>query len=149
MQLSQVDNISRISELADYFYKQDDILGMFSNNVFKLLFEVSPIVSWIKDINGEYHSANKAFLKRFEIEDDIKGKTDADLFPKEIAEKIRQNDLMVLKMNKTIELRETVPTPNGIEHKWIVFKFPMELDKTKYVGGFAIKIDCEVADARK
>jgi len=132
------DNLERIKELTaelDWEY----VVASFDTEIMNMFLEYSPIVSWIKDSDGRFVFANKSFLRRFNIEEDIRGKMDKDFWP-EVAETLRENDLMVLERNEKIELYENVPTPNGKMHKWYVIKFPLKLQNKSYVGGFAVSL---------
>jgi len=137
--LSLKDNLKKIKELTEQL-DWKDVITSFNTEVVSLFFENSPIVSWIKDIEGKYIFANKSFLQRFNIKEDIVGKMDKDYFPEEVSKTIRENDLMVLKRNEKIELRENVPTPNGKMHRWFVIKIPIIMQTKSYVGGFAVDI---------
>lgn len=137
--LSLRDNLEKIKELIkelDWEY----IVASFDKEIMNMFFEDSPIVAWVKDSDGKYIFANKAFLKRFNIEEDIRGKMDKDYFPEEVSKKLRENDLMILERNEKTELYENVPTPDGIMYKWYVVKFPLILQNVSYVGGFAINL---------
>ena len=129
-------NLERIKELTEEL----DIIPYFGKEIMDMFLENSPIVSWLKDADGKYIFANKSFLQRFNIKEDITDKMDKDYFPKDVVEKLRENDLMVLERNEKIELYENVPTPNGKMYKWFVIKFPIILQNKSYVGGFAVDI---------
>jgi PAS domain S-box-containing protein len=54
----------------------------------KLIFDTVPALIWQKDRQGRYLQVNNAFCQTVGLsENDIQGKTDYDIFPKEIAEK--------------------------------------------------------------
>lgn len=67
-----------------------------------------------KDLQGRFTYASPSFCelikKSFE---EIKGKTDLELFPKELAEKYRQDDQKVLATKRTFEDIEVHPKPGG------------------------------------
>ncbi len=67
-----------------------------------------------KDLQGRFTYASPSFCelikKSFE---EITGKTDLELFPKELAEKYRQDDQKVLATKKTFEDIEVHPKPGG------------------------------------
>jgi PAS domain S-box-containing protein len=85
----------------------------------------SPAVIYIKDVAGKYLLINKQFewLSKFS-NDSIKGKTDFDVFPHDIAEKFIKNDHKVLETKAPVEFEETV-LQNGKEHVYISIKFPL------------------------
>ena len=109
---------------------------------FLAFMEHNPSLAWIKDSQGKYTYINPTFENRFQTTvSAIQGKTDADFFPKEVAERLRKNDQDALELDKLIETQETVPTPDGVPHVWLVYKFPfIDQQKQRMVGGMAIDI---------
>lgn len=108
-------------------------LSMFLDN--------STSVAWMKDIQGRYVYVNEPFAARFpDFAENRLGLTDWEAWP-EIASTLIANDQQVLSLGKPIEYTEDVPTPDGVLHKWRVYKFPFaEEDGTRYVGGIAFDI---------
>ncbi len=85
----------------------------------------SPAVIFAKDLEGKYLLINSLYEKLFHItQEQIKEKTDYDIFPKEAADAFRKADLAVLKENKALEVEETVPQDDGA-HYYISLKFPL------------------------
>jgi PAS domain S-box-containing protein len=102
----------------------------------------SAIIAWMKDEKGRYTFMSSNCEKRFGVGfEDWHGKTDFDLWPREIAEKFCENDLAVLKSGKNIEIVEEVRNPDGsISFMWNnKFLFVDSLGK-KYVGGLGVDI---------
>ncbi|MBF0339147.1 MAG: PAS domain S-box protein [Nitrospirae bacterium] len=80
-------------------------------------------IIFLKDTNGRYIFINRQYEDLFHItKDDIIGKTDYDIFPKEWADNFRENDRIVLNEKKTIEIEEIVPHDDGL-HTYISIKF--------------------------
>ncbi|MDM9382109.1 PAS domain S-box protein [Chlorogloeopsis sp. ULAP01] len=102
----------------------------------------SPTVSFMKDAHGRYVYVNQTFEHIFQVKlADIRGKTDFDRFPIEVAQELHQHDQVVVSTGQTAELEETVPTPDGTLHNWLVFKFPIWDSAGKlFLGGVAIDI---------
>jgi len=68
------------------------------------------------------------------------GKTDFDLFPRDIANKKSEHDLAVLKENKAHEFLESTIEPDG-EHTWLTVKFPViDTEGRRLLAGKAIDI---------
>ncbi len=85
----------------------------------------SNAVIFLKDLEGKYLLINNLYEKLFKIsKEQITGKTDYDIFPKETSDAFREADLKVIKENKPIEVEETVPQDDGI-HYYISLKFPL------------------------
>jgi PAS domain S-box-containing protein len=109
---------------------------------FQAFMDNSPAVAFMKDENGRFIYYNRPFQRLFQRgEENLTGKTDADLFPKEIAQKLEENDEAVLMAGRTVETVERVPTPDGVTRDWLVFKFPLqEASGRRLLGGVAVEI---------
>lgn len=82
-------------------------------------------VIYTKDLQGRYIMVNKRYLDLFHLfEQDIIGKTDFDIYPKEFGEKFRRNDMEVIKNNSPTTFEEVAPQDDG-EHTYISVKFPL------------------------
>lgn len=85
----------------------------------------SEAVIYLKDREGRYILINKKYEELFHItKEDIKGKTDFDIFPDNIASSFRANDLEVLKSERPVRFDEIVPHDDGI-HYYISMKVPI------------------------
>lgn len=113
-----------------------------SEERFKAFMNNSPTVAFIKDKEGRFVYVNEQFERIFNIKGtDWLGKTDFDLWPKEIALQLRENDTRVLAADKTVEIVESVPTPDGCLRHWLSFKFPcLDGSGRRLLGGVAIDI---------
>ncbi len=86
----------------------------------------TPSIIYMKDLDGRYLLINKTYEKLFHISaQEIKGKTDYDLFPREMADAFRSNDLKAVDLGRMLEIEETVPQDDG-EHVYISVKFPLK-----------------------
>ena len=80
---------------------------------------------FIKKINGEYILINREFENLIrKSNEEVKGKTDRDLFSKEIADPLRESDLDVLKSGNEIRSEEIFPEDDG-PHIHSIVKFPL------------------------
>ncbi|MBI5374069.1 MAG: PAS domain-containing protein [Candidatus Schekmanbacteria bacterium] len=85
----------------------------------------SPAIIFVKDINGHYIMINRQFEDFFHLDNkNIKGKTDYDFFPKDTADKLKENDRTVIETGVPLEMEETVPQ-DDIIHTYISVKFPL------------------------
>ncbi|HZZ77957.1 MAG TPA: PAS domain-containing protein, partial [Gemmataceae bacterium] len=102
----------------------------------------SPAVAFIKDAAGRRVYLNQRYRQTFQSgTQDLLGKTDFDLYPVEVAEKLQKGDLAVLQSRLPIHSVENVPTPDGVAHSWLAFKFPIEETPGEwFVGGVAVDI---------
>ncbi len=82
-------------------------------------------VIFIKDREGRYILVNRQYEKLLHVSNaEMAGKTDYDLFPRPLADRLRENDQAVLQSNQPIEYEEHVPI-NGEERTYIAVKFPL------------------------
>lgn len=102
----------------------------------------SPVVAFMKDASGCYVYANERMESMFQISfDRLKGETDFSWLPEHVANKVRENDCFVIDSGQTVELLETVPTPDGAAKHWMVIKFPFtDREGEKFVGGVAVDV---------
>lgn len=92
---------------------------------FQAILDNAPTVIYIKSIAGQYLVVNRQFETLFNLEPGYcLGKTDYDLFPKEIANVIRNNDTQVLERHQSLQIEEEVPTPEGLRTYYSI-KFPL------------------------
>lgn len=113
-----------------------------SQNRFFLFIDNSSTVIFMKNENGSYETANRSFEELFGARrEDLKGKTDFDIFPPEIAESLRANDRIVLETGETVKTVVFVPAADGTPHHWLSHKFLIEDGAgKKFVGGIAVNI---------
>jgi PAS domain S-box-containing protein len=98
------------------------------------IFRYTPAVVYIKDKEGRYILVNPRFEKLFSMSaEEVQGKTDFDVFPRETAEQLRANDLMVLSQNLCHHLEERIPQADGV-HTYLSVKFPI-YDDVKTISG--------------
>jgi PAS domain S-box-containing protein len=111
-----------------------------------------PGLAWIKDETGRYLFANEAATKAFgtTVEGMI-GKTDAELFSADVAERFRSNDVRAHSEPGGIRVFETLIHPDGLLHESIVSKFTIpDPDRGGLLtGGVAIDVtDHKAAEAQ-
>ncbi|HAZ43977.1 MAG TPA: hypothetical protein DDW76_16275 [Cyanobacteria bacterium UBA11369] len=80
----------------------------------------------VKDPAGRYQFINRRFENLFDVTNaEIQGKTDGDLFPEEVANNIRKNDVKVLTSGVPLEMEELVSQADGL-HTYLSVKFPLQ-----------------------
>lgn len=85
----------------------------------------STALIYVKDLQGRYLMVNAWCGILLGIDREyIKGKTDHEIFPKELADTYRANDLKVLEANSPLDWEETVLQSDGL-HTYIAIKFPL------------------------
>lgn len=92
----------------------------------KALLSSIPAFVYLKDNKLNYITINDAFSEMIEIStDNIKGKTDFDIFPKDNAEKFREYDSLVMETGKPIyNLEENYTTLDGKSRWALTSKIP-------------------------
>lgn len=85
----------------------------------------APTVIFMKDVSGRYIHVNRLYEELFHVDNaDLQGKTDHDIFPREMADAFCKNDQKVIQSGQPIEIEELVPHDDGI-HTYISLKFPL------------------------
>jgi PAS domain S-box-containing protein len=102
----------------------------------------SAIIAWLKDEEGRYVFLSETYLRRFGLENENwKNKTDFELWPHDIAEVYRREDLDALGRDRPFECVAPARTPNGEVSYWLNSKFWFQDEaERKYVGGVGVDI---------
>lgn len=97
-----------------------------SEVIYHSLVETLPQSILRKDLEGRFTFANKRFCAELGRDSqDIAGKTDFDFFPKELAEKYREDDRRVIESGRAIDVVEKHVTPRGDALYVQVMKTPL------------------------
>jgi signal transduction histidine kinase len=88
-----------------------------------------PAAAWIKDLNGRYVYANAETERIVSL-------------PHEAARQLGENDEQVLAEGRSLQTMETLSSPDGAEHHYIVSTFPVRGTdgRPAYVAGVAFDI---------
>ncbi len=113
-----------------------------SEERFRLFMDNSSTIAWIKDEEGWYVYLSRACEQRFGVRlADWRGKTDAELWPPDIAAEFRKNDLAVLAANQPMQVTEETFNPDGSRCSWLSIKFPFrDAAGRRYVAGIGLDI---------
>jgi PAS domain S-box-containing protein len=80
-------------------------------------------VIFVKDLELRYLLVNREFEQRHQVRrDQIRGKTDFDIHPPEVAEAVRANDRRVIQAGEPIQFEEAAPSVEG-ERRYVAVKF--------------------------
>ncbi|MCP9469984.1 MAG: PAS domain-containing protein [Nitrospira sp.] len=113
-----------------------------SEEWFRTFCDNAPNLVFLKDAHGRYLYVNRRFQSAFRIEEqDILGKTDEQLFPREQASQFQTHDRLVVKSGEPMEFEESATCADGLRTS-IVVKFPIQ-DKSGNIyatGGIATDI---------
>ncbi len=124
------DEIGRITRMAgslqcitdrkcaeDALHRSEQLLRAVADN--------TTAVIYVKDADGRFLFTNRRFEQLFHLStEQIVGHTNHEIFPREIADAFRANDLQVLEQNSTLEYEEQAPQDDGL-HTFLSIKFPL------------------------
>jgi PAS domain S-box-containing protein len=80
-------------------------------------------VIFVKDLELRYVLINQEYERRYHVQrDQIRGKSDFDIHPRDVAEALRANDRQVIKAGAPIQFEECLPSNEG-ERYYISSKF--------------------------
>jgi PAS domain S-box-containing protein len=107
----------------------------------RALVDNSKTCIYVKDHAGRYLLINSRYEEIFHVSRaDFMGRTDYDLFPPDIAQALRQNDVEVMQRNEPVEFEESVPQDDG-RHTYISIKVPLRDEDGKAEGVCGISTD--------
>jgi len=96
----------------------------------------TPLMIFIKDLNGRYLLANKSYKDAFNFtSEQIIGKTDFDLVAEADAQRYREIDEYVIREQKNVEVEEMIEHA-GVSKNLLIVKFPL-FDKNNTIYGIS------------
>ncbi len=96
-----------------------------NRHLLETILEHSPAVIYSKRKDGQYVYINREWEEACNLErEKVLGRTDFDLFPNDIAQQFRTNDLAAMKMGRMTESEERLDTPLG-EQIFLSRKVPL------------------------
>ncbi|MDD3581530.1 MAG: PAS domain S-box protein [Desulfobacca sp.] len=111
------------------------------------ILKYTPAVVYITDKDGCYKLINSRHEELFGIKnEEIRGKTVYDIFPPEVADQMRANDLRVLTECRPLQVEEPVLQKDG-RHTYLSVKFPI-YDEQGAVNGLC-GISTDITELKK
>ncbi|MFT3867115.1 MAG: PAS domain S-box protein [Nibricoccus sp.] len=105
--------------------QQTEELLRASEQQLNSLMENSPGAIYVKDVDGRYLAVNRRFTQLHgRSRDDFIGRSDFELFPPEIAQRVRKSDAQVMASTDPVEMEESFQLVDGV-HVNLVHKFPL------------------------
>jgi len=96
-----------------------------NQQLLQAIFDNSQAGIFLKNTQGRYILGNQTFTNAFSLsQEDIKGLSDYDIFPQEIAAQLLANDRQVMAQGVPLEFEEVIPMEDGF-HTFITMKFPI------------------------
>ncbi|WP_433729997.1 sensor histidine kinase [Actinoplanes sp. CA-051413] len=89
------------------------------------LIDHTSAVIYMRDADGRYLLVNREYERLFKLRrEDIVGLTDHDLFPQDIADDFRANDLRAFARGFPVQMEEQAPSDDGLR-TYVTVKFPL------------------------
>ncbi len=117
-----------------------------SERRFQIFMDCAPMLSYLKDADGHMLYYNRTMADRFNVtREQLLNKTDTELWPADIAEHYRQNDLEVLRSGTLCITDEHSQNPDGSLSIWRSYKFPCpDPGGRLFLGGFSVEVTAEL-----
>jgi diguanylate cyclase (GGDEF)-like protein/PAS domain S-box-containing protein len=120
--LARIENHLQLSILQ----KQTQKSLVTSQHMLEAIMNNSPAGICIKDLEGRYLLANREFERVMGIKlDEILGKTDHEVFPKEIADTLANHDIDVVNGTNHKQFEDTINNGEG-KQTYLTLKFPLK-----------------------
>lgn len=128
-------------ELSRYSKDLERQVGERTREITSIL-KYMPGVVYIKDSQGYYKLVNSRYEELFGIRnEEVRGKSDYDLFPEEVADRLRAGELQVLKEKRPSQVEVSLPQDDGIHtYLAVIFPFYDEQGTTTGVCGIATDV---------
>jgi PAS domain S-box-containing protein len=124
LQRSHEELERRVEERTAELVRSREALGGSERRLQSILDNTTAVI-YVKDVEGRYLLSNREHENLFKIRRaEVQGKTDADIFPAEIAAAFRANDVKVIQGGEALEFEEIAPGSDG-PHTYISIKFPL------------------------
>jgi PAS domain S-box-containing protein len=120
--------------------KKQEEKRFHGNILFESFMENTPLSAWITDGKGIIHYLNPAFRKLYNLPLDDLSRTMDEIFPQDLSDEYKENNLLALKSGQMIEVVERTLKPDGNMAIYRVFKFPMAINGETMIGGWSIEI---------
>jgi diguanylate cyclase (GGDEF)-like protein/PAS domain S-box-containing protein len=110
-------DVSEISSIEDKLRNTQKLL--------ESVIDASNALIYVKDLDGKYVLGNNLWAKNINLpKNEAIGKTDEEIYPKEVASQLQTNDLKVIQSGLVNEFQETISSSEG-ERIYLSVKFPI------------------------
>lgn len=134
--------IGTFQDITDYVLSESKTKE--SENLLRTVIDSLPLNVYIKDLESRKVLVNKSECDYLGVNDpnELLGKSDFDLYDKDIAQISRDEDLEVMEFQKPIMARETISTKkDGTSTTFLTSKIPLNGDDNKPYGLLGISLD--------
>ncbi|MGE5430601.1 MAG: PAS domain S-box protein [Syntrophomonadaceae bacterium] len=102
----------------------------------------APSTIFVKDLEGRYLLINRRMEEILSISsEEIKGKTDFEIIPKDLAEYFKAHDMIVFSEGKAVQFDEEIDLPDGKHQFLLTNKFPLFDEQGKIYGICGVSTD--------
>lgn len=118
-------SLGRVRDRAESIASEKTRSLRESQSLLQGIIDNSSAVIFVKDRDGRFLLVNSVYETLFNVtKADIYGKTDFDVFPREVAETFARNDHTVLSEGVSLTVEEVAPHADG-PHTYLSVKFPI------------------------
>jgi two-component system sensor kinase FixL len=96
-----------------------------SEKLLRTIVDHAPSPIYLKDLEGRYLVVPHYYEQRMMLGEATVGKTDYDIFPKEVADTLRMHDRQVIEQGRVMRFEESVSTPARGTVTMLSSKFPL------------------------
>ena len=122
-----------IRDISDQTRMEENVKG--SKQHLQTIINNFPEAVYLKDAQGKYLLVNQKFESLFNVSlQQIKGKTDIEVFPKDLAENFKLSEANVLESGNTVETQQTILHDDGA-HIYHAIKFPLKHSPSEVANG--------------
>ncbi len=117
-----------------------------SENRFQAFMDSGPFLAYLKDAEGRLVYYNERLARQFNVSRTVLlNKTDAELWPREMAELYRKHDLEILRSGQLRVVDENAINLDGSVSTWRSFKFPCaDANGQVLLGGVSLDVTEEL-----
>ncbi len=106
-------------------------------------------IVFVKDLDGRYLVVNSSLSREMKLKpEEMIGKDDFAVFPREMAERLRENDRWVVENGRGVTFDETIVSPEGLRH-FQTTKSPLRDPSGRIHGVIGIARDVTESRARE
>lgn len=114
---------------------------------YRIFMDNSPLVAAIKDEDGRFVYVNEPYAKILRTTtEEIRGRRAAEFVIPETAAQINDHDRQVFSSGQLLQFEESIVTPDGVERKWLSFRFPLPAEGSRRLLG---KLSLDITDRKR
>jgi PAS domain S-box-containing protein len=133
--------LTRAKEELDFHSRELERQVKMRTREINSILRFTPAVVYMKDPQGRYLLVNSRYEELFGVKNaDVRGRTDDDFLPREVADQLWHHDRQVLEQRSPRQVVERIDQPDG-QHIYLSVKFPIYNDSGSPSGVCSIATD--------